>query len=89
MSQNLGHVLRKDQVKIAGSYRLDLAAGHAQPPQSSGAVKSKPTTGSPQVRIVENSPQGVILECTCPCGTRTYIQCDYASAVSIDQKIKL
>jgi hypothetical protein len=82
MSQNLGHVLRKNQVKITGSCRLDLDAAHSQQPAA--VAKSRPAAASahvPQVRIVENGLQGVVLECICACGSKTYIQCDYVSAV--------
>jgi hypothetical protein len=71
MSQNLGHVIRKHQVKDAGTCRLDHGAVYAQPPQAAASSRS------PQVQIVENTPQGVVLECVCSCGTKTYIQCDY------------
>jgi len=79
MSQNLGQVLRKHQVTNAGSCRLDHDAVYAQPPQATAAKSASAAapTRSPQVRIVENTPQGVVLECTCSCGTKTYIQCDY------------
>ena len=80
MSQNLGQVLRKHQVKTVGSCRLDHDAAYAQPSQAA-AAKSTPAgapTRPPQVRIVENTPQGIVLECTCSCGTKTYIQCDYS-----------
>jgi hypothetical protein len=80
MSQNLGQVIRKNQVKNAGSCRLDHDAVYAQPSRAT-AAKPMPTDASsrpPQIRIVENTPQGVVLECTCSCGTKTYIQCDYS-----------
>jgi hypothetical protein len=78
MNQNLGQVLRKDQVKNAGSCRLGNDAVYTQ----SQATAARPTSAasparSPQVRIVENTPQSVVLECTCSCGTKMYIQCDY------------
>jgi hypothetical protein len=83
MSQNVGQVLRKHQIKITGSCRLDLngAPVHQQQTSPTARPKAAVSVGSPQVRIVENSPRGVVLELTCPCGTQTYIQCDYASAV--------
>jgi hypothetical protein len=79
MSQNLGQVLRKNQVKTVGSCRLDHDAVYAQPPQATAArpTSAAASSRSPQVRIVENTPQGVVLECTCSCGIKTYIQCDY------------
>jgi hypothetical protein len=77
MNQTLGQVIRKHQVKDAGSCRLDHDAVYARQPLAA-AAKSKPAA-APQVRIVENTPQGVVLECICSCGTKTYIQCDYNS----------
>jgi hypothetical protein len=79
MSQNLGQIIRKHQIKDAGSCRLDHNAVYAQPPQAAAAKPTAATARASQVRIVENSPQGVVLECTCSCGTKTYIQCDYKS----------
>jgi hypothetical protein len=79
MSQNLGQILRKHQVKDAGSCRLGHDALVAPSPQAAAAkpLPAAASSRSPQVRIVENTPQGVVLECTCSCGTKTYLQCDY------------
>lgn len=79
MSQNLGHVIRKDQVKTAGPCRLDHNAVYAPPSQTAAAhpTAAAAPARAPQVRIVETTPQGVVLECTCLCGTKTYVQCDY------------
>jgi hypothetical protein len=84
MSHNIGQIIRKHQVKVTGSRRLDLDAPRFQQPQSTDAAKSKPAAASsqtPQVRIVENNPQGMVLEFTCSCGLQTHIKCDYTPAV--------
>jgi hypothetical protein len=84
MNQNVGQVIKKNQVKISGACRLGPDAVVSHKPQTASAARPGPAAascGSPQVRIAENSPKGVVLEFTCACGSKTYIQCDYASAI--------
>lgn len=77
MSQTLGQVIRKHQIKNAGTCRLDQ---YIQQPQAiSAKSKAVDHATAPQVRIIETADNGVVLEFTCPCGTKTYIQCDYNS----------
>ncbi len=59
-------ILKKGAFKLAGSRRLgsDIPAG----------------TVTPDVRIVADRPEGVLLEVTCACGRKARIQCDYAPA---------
>jgi hypothetical protein len=79
MSQNLGQIIRKDRVKNAGSCRLEHDSIRAHQPVSAVA-KQTPASGlsnMAQVRIVETNPQQIVLEFTCSCGAKTYIQCDY------------
>ena len=84
MTQNLGQVLRKHQVKITGSCRLNLDAvrpGQSQTAATARFESAAESSCQPQVRIIENSPQGVVLEFICSCGSQTYIRCEYASTV--------
>lgn len=78
MSQNLGQIIRKNQVKNAGSCRLGDITINARQPLS--AIPKQKPSGEPcaaQIRIIENTQTGIVLEHTCSCGLKTYIQCDY------------
>jgi hypothetical protein len=78
MSQNLGQIIRKNQVKTAGSCRLgDATINTRQPLSAVLQQKSAAELCSAQVRILETTAMGIVLEHTCSCGIKTYIQCDY------------
>jgi hypothetical protein len=67
-------ILKKEKVKMAGSCRVDLTGNVIHRGAESETDLSKPKA---QVRIVETCASSMLLEFTCPCGTKTYIQCDY------------
>jgi hypothetical protein len=63
-------VLKKRMVRAGGSRRIgDRAAAPA------GAAGGKAAA-----RIVEQSDAGAVLEVTCGCGRKTYVQCEYPAA---------
>lgn len=73
MDYQTGHVLKAENVKVAGTYHLDLNQSAAVSANTSQAVCSEP-----QVRIVDNNDEFAVLELTCGCGTKTRIRCEYA-----------
>jgi hypothetical protein len=75
MPKASGHILKGDEVKLEGQFRLDVA--QAQSP--TGGPKQKcPALAAPQVRIVENHPEFALIETTCSCGKKTLVKCEYA-----------
>lgn len=76
MAQNAGQILRKNQVTFTGTCRVD-----ANPARLAASVTGNHSAAcQPQVRIVDKNEQGAVLEFTCSCGSKAYIQCDYAGS---------
>jgi len=73
MDNSTGSVLKAKDVKVQGSFHLDI--GH--PLRKAGnAVHA--SSVSPQVLIVESNADFAVLEITCPCGAKNRIRCEYA-----------
>jgi len=76
MSKTTGHILKSDEVKLEGRFRLDLAQVQSQ---TSRTKEQSPALNAPQVRIVENNPEFADIEITCSCGIKTHLKCEYAA----------
>lgn len=75
MATAAGRILKSDKVKLEGRFLLDTAqAGLGSPKQQIAALSA------PQVRILENHEQYVVIEVICSCGTKTSLKCEYAGA---------
>jgi hypothetical protein len=77
MSKTTKRILKSDNVKLEGQFRLGLEQGGSakdQPKQRSAA------SAAPQARIVENHPEFAVIEVICSCGTGTYLRCEYPGA---------
>ena len=80
MESSIGNILKSNDVKLEGRFRLDLGQGLP------GSANEKKTTLSPaQVCIVENHPEFAVMEITCGCGLKTHIRCEYTNAPSTEQ----
>ncbi|HET6427496.1 MAG TPA: hypothetical protein VFJ30_03730 [Phycisphaerae bacterium] len=66
-------LLKKGTFTLAGSRRLDGAAAAPAPGTPGSAAQ-------PKARIVQEHPDGVVIEVTCSCGRTTHVQCDYVPA---------
>ena len=66
MTQAPTNIVKKDQVRLAGTRMLDR--------DSQGAAL--PGGHDPQPRIVENKDGLVVIEVTCECGKKIYLHCD-------------
>ena len=75
MEKAAGHVLKSNNVKLEGRFRLDV--GQSAP---ISANEKNTTLASAQVRIVENHPEFAVMEVTCGCGAKTHIRCEYTDA---------
>ena len=81
MENPRGHVLKSNDIKMEGQFRLDVGQGVP------GSANVKNATSSPaQVRIVENHPQFAVMEVTCGCGAKTQIKCEYTDTQSTEQR---
>lgn len=76
MSKITGRILKSDEVKLEGQFRLDLAQVQSQ---KGGPKGQSPSLKAPQVRIVENHPEFADIEITCSCGIKTHLKCEYAA----------
>ena len=76
-------ILKSDNVKLEGTFRLNVDQGV---PASTNQKNT--TLSSAQVRIVENHPEFAVLEVTCACGTKTHIRCDYNNAQFTEQGLE-
>lgn len=72
MANVSGHILKGENVKIEGQFRLDL--GMLAPNSVEQRNKGHNTA---QAKIVETNPEFAILEITCSCGTKTHVRCEY------------
>jgi hypothetical protein len=81
MEKATGHILKSDDVKLEGRFRLDV--GQTVPGSSN---ERNVTSAALQVRIVENHREFAVIEVTCCCGTKTHVKCEYADAQSTEQE---
>ena len=74
MEHMTGQILKAKEVKVEGSFRLDLGRTVAK----TGEIPHSPSA-LPQVLIVENNADFAVLEITCHCGAKNRIRCEYAN----------
>jgi hypothetical protein len=74
MPKTAGHILKSDEIKLEGQFRLDVAQVQSQ---TGGPKEQSPALNAPQVRIVENHPEFADIEITCSCGRKTNLKCEY------------
>jgi hypothetical protein len=82
MPKAAGHILKSDDVKLEGQFRLEVA--QVQSPTGRPQEK-RPALVAPQVRIVEKHLEFADIEITCSCGTKTYLKCEYAGAQALEE----
>jgi len=80
MEKATGRILKANDVKLEGRFRLDAG----QTPQTPASESSVPLS-TPQVHIVENYPEFAVIEVTCCCGAKTRIKCEYTGVQSTEQ----
>jgi len=68
-------ILKANEVALRDPFHLDLD------PRVPPAGREPPSAATgPSVRIAQNHPQYAVIEVTCPCGSTTYIRCEYSEA---------
>ena len=68
MTEPLQRVVKKDKVRMAGVYQMDVEAPSVpQPRQAAG-------------RILEQRSDGAVIEVTCACGRTIRLDCAYAAS---------
>lgn len=68
----MGHIIKSDNVKLEGSFLLDVQQSRPSVAKATGADSAA------AARIVENHPQFVVIEVACSCGATARLRCDYA-----------
>ncbi|MCX5633248.1 MAG: hypothetical protein NTW93_06215 [Phycisphaerae bacterium] len=80
MEKAAGRILKGNDVKLEGCFRLD--AGQGAP----GSANQRNAGSVPaQARIIENHPEFAVIEVTCGCGVKTHIRCEFINAQSAEQ----
>jgi hypothetical protein len=73
MIKTAGRILKSEDFKLEGQFRLDIA------PRSPDLPKQTVTaTSAPKIRLLENHPEYAVIEVTCSCGTKISVRCEYA-----------
>ncbi len=80
MEKAAGHILKSNNVKLEGRFRLDVGQG-----VPNSANEKNITLAPAQVCILENHPEFAVMEVTCGCGTKTCIKCEYTDAKPAEQ----
>lgn len=73
MITTAGRILKSNDVKLEGQFHLDASKAGLDLPKQEIEPSSEP-----QVRILENHPEYVVIEVTCSCGARVSLKCEYA-----------
>lgn len=73
-------ILKQQQFKTGGRCRLPIRT--AGTPAVPAAARPAGGTGTPQVKLVENTADYAILEVICGCGQSLFIQCQYSAPAS-------
>ena len=77
MPKTAGHIIKGDDVKLEGQFRLDVT--NMKSPMG-GPKQTAPALVTPQARIAQSQPEFAVIEVTCSCGKRTDLRCEYAGA---------
>ena len=77
MVKTAGRILKSEDVKLEGSFHLDVELADPAPPKGKNAANAPS-----QVHIVEKHPDFAVLEITCHCGTKSYVRCEYNNVPS-------
>ncbi len=81
MEKAAGHILKSNNVKLEGRFRLNVDQG-----VPSSANERNVTLAPSQVCIVENHSEFAVIEVTCSCGVKTRIRCEYTDTQSTEQE---
>jgi hypothetical protein len=73
MIKTAGRILKSEDFKLEGQFRLDIA------PRSPDLPKKTATgTSAPKIHMLENHPEYAVIEVTCSCGSKISVRCEYA-----------
>jgi len=72
MLQTTGRILKSDEVRIEGRFRLELGATGPTTPKTRSVG-----TAAPSVKILESRPEYALMELTCSCGRKSVVRCEY------------
>lgn len=69
-------VLKKGSLRGAQSVTLPVGSAPVLP---AGKAAGRPAVGPAQARIVESNSDYAIIEITCSCGQKSFVQCNYGN----------
>jgi hypothetical protein len=75
MGKTAGHILKSDNVRMEGQFRLDTSQGMPPPANARNTALA-----SAQVHVVESHPEFAVMEVICGCGAKINIRCEYTDA---------
>ena len=78
MENTTGQILKNTDVELNGQIHIDIAK-NTSPQTSQQPNQTNTPAAKPKAVIVENSSDSVVIEFTCSCGTKTYLQCETAN----------
>lgn len=73
--KTMRRILKADEVALEEPLQLSIAPAAACCGHKPGAASA-----APSARVAQSHAEYAVIEVTCPCGQRTYIRCDYATA---------
>ena len=77
MPKTAGHIIKGDDVKLEGQFRLDVAQVQSS---IGGPQRTTAALATPKARIMESQPGFAVIEITCSCGKRMDLRCEYNGA---------
>ncbi len=78
MENTTGQILKNTDVELNGHIHIDIAKNTPSQIRQQPNQANAPVT-KPKAIVVENSPDSVVIEFTCSCGRKTYLQCEIAN----------
>ena len=77
MTETSGQILKSDDVKLEGRYRLEVAQREFERVEP---AQANDTAAAPQAQIIENHGDHAVVQVVCSCGAKVNVRCDYAEA---------
>ncbi len=82
MTRTSGRILKSENVKVEGQYRLDVGPTGIS---KAGVLAAGTQAVTKQARVIESHPQYAVIEVTCSCGGKTLLRCEYTGAAAPDK----
>ena len=77
MTETSGQILKSDDVKLEGRYRLEVVQDEFERVEP---AQANDPPAAPQAQIVESHADHAVVQVVCSCGAKVNVRCDYAEA---------